>query len=108
MVNLIRQLAVLCRNRIKASFPGAECTIDDSVVKERLSCDYDVGETYLLSITLRKSTRKSKKHYWAMNILFYKDHAMISSMQPQGREVSYNDPKLIGIILSELEAQVKV
>ena len=99
-------LAVLCGEKLKESFPEVKYKID----AEHHGTIDGMRETVLpLSITLRNQPR----YYWLMTVRFFKDRAMISSTQPPGsggeeREVSYNDPKFIDILLSELETQIEI
>ena len=115
MTDPIQHLSILCRDKLKESFQRANYTISNRTWSTRSS--------YKVALRMQRTTifrcllsmlplvgYLVESEIWLMTILFYKDHVMISSRRtpsddPQPKhllEVSYSDPKLIDILLSEM------
>ena len=92
----IYDLAVLCRNMFRKSFKDLSYMIHEDALRENLQ--------------IRRAVLVVQGILPELIILFYEDHAVVQIPgwgPDREREVSYSDPKLMDILLSELRKQFR-
>ena len=95
-------LAQLCRDKLSESYQA------DYTINDRWQLNHKIELRVQKTTILRRLLSESEK--WLMTVRFLKDYVMISSRRRnpldaticEELEVSYSDPKFMGILLSEL------
>ena len=113
-------LAQLCSDKLDESFKRAICSITDRTLYRSGSyIELRIQKTTIFRRILYRTLRNTEPGRWIMTVRFFEDHVTISSIrtplpkslffgfppetcQPHGLEISYGDPKLMDILLSEM------